>query len=380
MKNTIDKSQWGGVEKFDSLLKNIRENRLKFETQHYVSQDIVKQLQEIGIYRAFVPKEYGGDEKTPSEFLHAIETISTVDGATGWIASFGINPAFLSGLSKNTLSKIWNSSADIVFAGGTFPLLEAKTVEGGYIVNGRRIWASGCMGASLIGAGIIVEGEDTPRLAIFQKEQVTIEQNWDVHGMIGTGSFDVVLKDVFVSKEWTYIKGTKPTLSTPYFLYPVASIAAQALAVTGLGMARDAIDSLISLAKGRKSATGAPNLDERQYVQIELAKAEAKLRSSRAFFYEATDEVWNEIMQGKTPTKKQISMIRLATTNAAKQSAGVIQMVYQLSGMDGTYIKHPLSFCMRNASMLTQHAFMGEVTYQNAGAIMFGHEPFAGYL
>ena len=30
--------------------------------------------------------------------------------------------------------------------------------------------------------------------------------------------------------------------------------------------------------------------------------------------------------------------------------------------------------------MPTQHAFMGEFTYQNAGAILFGKKPFPGHL
>jgi len=381
MLKTVDKSQWGGAEKFDALIANIRKNRTKFEEQHYVSKDIVEQFQEIGIYRAFVPKKYGGDEKSPSEFLRAIEAISQVDGAAGWVASFGMNPSFLSGLPEPILKDIWAESPDIVFAGGTFPPLKAKIVEGGYLISGRRIWASGCMAASLIGVGFTIEGEDIPpRLAVLSSDKVTIEQTWNVHGMIGTGSFDVVLEDVFVPNEWTFSKGENPKIDTPFFSYPVPTIAAQVLAVTGLGMARDAIDTLIKLAKGRKSATGAPNLGERQYVQIEIAKAEAKFRSSRAFFYEATDELWDEIILGNTPTQEQISMARLATTNVARETSEAIRMAYQLSGMDGAYIDHPLSFCMRNATMLTQHAFMGEVTYQNAGAIMFGYKPFLGYL
>lgn len=381
MARTVDKSQWGGAEKFDAMIANIRKNRSKFEAQHYVSKDIVEQFQEIGIYRAFVPKKYGGDEKSPSEFLRAIEAISTADGAAGWVASFDMNPSFLSGLPENILKEIWDKSADIVFAGGTFPPLQAKVVDGGYLISGRRIWASGCMGASLFGVGFTIDGEDKPpRLAVFTKDKITIEQTWNVHGMIGTGSFDVVLEDVFVPHEWTFAKGENPKIDTAFFKYPVPTIASQVLAVTGLGMARDAINTLIALAKGRKSATGAPNLGERQYVQIEIAKAEAKWRSSRAFFYEATDELWAEIIAGNTPSEEQISMVRLATTNVARETSEAIRMAYQLSGMDGAYIDHPLSFCMRNASMLTQHAFMGEVTYQNAGAIMFGHKPFAGYL
>ena len=55
-------------------------------------------------------------------------------------------------------------------------------------------------------------------------------------------------------------------------------------------------------------------------------------------------------------------------------------MAYQLSGMTSTYNDHPLSQIYRDAAMCTQHAFMGAITYQNAGAMFFGKDPLPGYL
>ena len=51
-----------------------------------------------------------------------------------------------------------------------------------------------------------------------------------------------------------------------------------------------------------------------------------------------------------------------------------------LSGMTSTYNDHPLSQIYRDAAMCTQHAFMGAITYQNAGAMFFGKDPLPGYL
>ena len=380
-KNSIDMAQWGGEEKVNALLADIRLRRGEFEEQRFISNDVVEQFKDIGIYRSFVPTEFGGGGKTPSEFLKMIEAISAADGSAGWVASFGMNPAYLASLPTQTLNEIWKDSPDIVFAGGIFPPQKAEKVDGGYIINGRWQFASGCMGASLLGVGIISDdGSKLPRMAVLPADKVTIEKTWQVHGMVGTGSFDLVVDNVFVPEKWTFIRGGKPTIDAPFFKYPSLSFAAQVLSVTALGIAREAIDVVVNSAKGRKSVTGAPNLGERHYAQIEIAKAEAKLRSSRAFFYEATDEVWDAIMQGDEPTEHQVSMIRLATTNVTRECAEATRIAYQLSGMQGAYLEHPLSRCFRDVHLATQHAFMGEVTYQNAGAMMFGHQPFPGYL
>ncbi|MFX6250391.1 flavin-dependent monooxygenase, partial [Acinetobacter baumannii] len=81
------------------------------------------------------------------------------------------------------------------FAGGLFPLQPAEQVEGGWMVNGTWKFASGCKGADVLGVGIgaAVPGQagSKPRTAVLPPEQVEIIDNWDVMGLVGTGSHDL---------------------------------------------------------------------------------------------------------------------------------------------------------------------------------------------
>lgn len=381
MLNTIDKSQWGGQERFDALLNQIRDQRHEFEQQRYISQDIIEAFKQIGVYRAMVPRAYGGDERTPAEFLRMVEAISAADGSAGWVASFGMNPAYLAALPTMTLAEVWRESPDVVFAGGIFPPQPAKRADNGFRVSGRWHFASGCMGASLCGVGIMPDDDQPlPRMAVLPRDKVQIDPTWDMVGMAGTGSHDLVVEDVYVPEEWTFVRGGKPNVETPFFSYPSLSFAAQVLGVTTLGMAREALDVLQKMAGARKSITGAPNLGEREQVQIEIAKAEAKLRSARAFFYESTEDAWAAIVAGGKPSREQVNLLRLSTTHLTHDCADVIRMTYQVSGMTGADNKHPLSRIVRDSMMCTQHAFMGAVTLKNAGAMFFGHDPLPGYL
>ncbi|NVK20495.1 MAG: acyl-CoA dehydrogenase family protein [Methylocystaceae bacterium] len=377
----IDKTKWGGEEKFNKLLDDIRENRLEFEKQRHLSQEIVDQFKDIGVYRALVPSHWGGDEKSPVDFLLMVEEIAKADGSAGWVASFGMNPAYLSALPPQTVEKVWEDGPDVVFAGGIFPPQPAELTEEGYKVNGRWQFGSGCMGADVIGVGIMPDnGESLPRMAVMPREKVKIEKTWNVMGMVGTGSHDLVVEDVIVPEEWTFARGGKPQVDAPFFRYPSLAFAAQVLAVVTLGLAEEALRVVQEEAAGRKSVTGAPNLGERAYAQIDIAKAEAKVRSSRAFFYQATEEAWEVIAAGGKPTDHQTSMIRLAATNLTHECAEAVRICYQMSGMTSTYNDHPLSQIYRDTAMCTQHAFMGAITYQNAGAMFFGHKPLPGYL
>jgi alkylation response protein AidB-like acyl-CoA dehydrogenase len=368
---------------FQNLLAEIHNRREDFERQRYVSQDIVERFRRVGVYRALVAKRFGGDERSPADFCRMIEAISIADGSAGWVASFGASATYLAALPIATLETIYADGPDAIFAGGLFPPQPAERVAGGLKINGRWKFASGCMGATLVGAGITVPDDSRdaklPRMAVLRRDQVTIEPNWNVHGLVGTGSHDLVIANAVVPDNWTFIRGGAPSLDTPLYRYPSLGLAAQVLAVVGLGIARAALNAVASHARGLGSITGAPRLADRGYVQFELARAEAILRSARAYFYEVTEAVWATLLTGSVPSLDQLNLIRLSATHAAHQAAEATRIAYTLSGTAGIYLDHPLSRYLRDALVVPQHAFLNQGTYENAGRVMLTRESQPGY-
>lgn len=365
-----------------TLLDAIRAEREQFSANQQVSAHVVGLMKSAGIYRAMVAKRFGGDEKHPSDFLRMIETISQADGSAGWVASFGFSAVYLSSLPLETLQKMYASGPDVVFAGGIFPPQTAERVEGGVLVSGRWSWGSGSTGADLIGVGIKVEGGSSgglPLIAVMPADKVTIVPNWNVTGLKGTGSHDMVADKVFVPEEWMFIRGGPSSLETPLYRYPSMPLAAQVLAVVGLGVARASLDELIGLAGGRTSITGQPTLAQRAFVQTDLAKAEAALRSARAFFYEITDEAFAILQKGDELSKETKAMLRLAASHAARTGADVTQTVYRVSGTTGVFANHPISRHMQDAMIVPQHAFLAEGTFTEAGKVLLGLDTIPGY-
>lgn len=368
---------------FDDLLSDIRERRQEFSHQKFISNDIVESFKHHGVYRALVPRSLGGEERSPREFCELVERISQADGSAGWVASFGMGIVYLASLPIDTLRKVYADSPDVVFCAGVFPPQPAPSVPGGYEVTGRWSFASGCMGASWVGVGISPtggEGQSLPRLAVMPISKATILPNWDVIGLAGTGSHDIKVDKVVVPEDWTFIRGRPSLLDAPILRYPSLSFATQVLSVVSLGIARGAIEELKGLATGRISITGAPRTADRPQVQMDIARAEAQLRAARAFFYEAIDNVWEVLLRGDKPTPDQISMLRLSSTYAARTGAEVTRGVQMLAGMTGIQKNCALSTQVQDSLVVTQHAFMGEITYQNAGAMLFGLNPLPGYL
>ncbi|GAA5632331.1 flavin-dependent monooxygenase, oxygenase subunit HsaA [Acinetobacter calcoaceticus] len=370
----------------DALCQEIRERACtgEFDNQAYVSQDIIDKLKQIGVYRALVPKRFGGNEWSPKQFCELIEQLSKADGSVGWVASFGMSPAYLGSLPEATLEQLYKDSPDIVFAGGIFPPQPAEITDAGVVVSGRWKFSSGCMGADIVGVGISPqkdnEAQGLPRMAVMPANKAEIDMTWDTVGLKGTGSHDLVVKDVLVAKEWTFVRGEPSKLPEPFFKYPSLSLATQVLTVVGIGVAAAALEEFQKLAPSKSSITGGAEIANRPVTQYEFAQAEAEFKAARVWFYDTMQIVWNEVLAGRTPSAEQISDMRLSCTHVARVCARVTRKIQMLAGMTAIYTHNPFSRFVNDTNVVTQHAFMGDATLQNAGLVSFGMKPAPGYL
>lgn len=362
---------------FEDVLALVAQRREEFGEKKYVPQDMIAEFKKVGIFRASTPKRFGGDALPPSQFLRMIERISEVDASAGWVASFGSALVYLAALPLETQAELYKDSPDVAFAGGLFPVQKAERVEDGWKVSGEWKFSSGCKGADLIGVGI-AGGEETagkPRTALLRPDQVEICENWNVIGLSGTGSHDLRVHGEVVPDARTFIRGGEPTVDEPLFRYPSIAYASQVLAVVNLGTGRAALDYALKTGAGRTGITGAPKLADRAYYRIDIAKAEASLRSARAFFYEISDEVYTTVEAGDPATDKQKAMLRLASTHVAKVGADAVQTAYSLSGTAAIYDSNPMQRYLRDAMVVTQHAFLSDGIYDGTGAVLMGLPP-----
>ncbi|MET9245957.1 acyl-CoA dehydrogenase family protein [Nonomuraea sp. NPDC003709] len=362
---------------FDAMLAELAERRQEFREQRYVPRDFVERLKRLGLYRCATPERFGGETMAPAEFLKKIERISAVDGSTGWVASFGSQLVYLGSLPLETQAKLYAGGPDVVFAGALFPIQQATPTERGFLVNGRWKFASGCMAADIICVGI--PGDDLtsgkPRGALVRPERLEIVQDWDVVGMRGTGSFDLIAEDVEVDREWTFIRGGEPVVDEPLYRYPAITYVAQSLSVVSAGVARAALDFAEGVGSGRGSITGAPRLADRAYYRAGIAEAEATLRSARAYFYEAADEAWETLVAGGLVSDEQNAHLRLSAAHLARTASEVVHKVVSLSGTAAIYQDHPLPALLGDALVPQEHAFLSPAMYDAAGAVLMGLPP-----
>jgi alkylation response protein AidB-like acyl-CoA dehydrogenase len=359
----------------DDVLEELALRRAEFGVQRYVPRDFVEQLKAVGVYRAATPVQFGGAGRPPADFLRDVERIAAVDGSTGWVASFGCQATYLGSLPLDSLAELYADGPDLVFGGALFPLQEAAPTPEGFAVSGRWRFASGSMAADVLCVGI--SGDDStsgrPRGALLRPEQLRIVQDWDAVGLRGTGSFDLVAEDVPVERRWTFIRGGEVVVDEPLYRYPAISYAAQALSVVSAGVARAALDLAEGVGDGRAGITGAPPLAERAHYRSGVAEAEARLRSARAYFFEAAQEGWDEVQDDEMGERTN-AHLRLSAAHLARVASEVVHQLVSLSGTAAIFNGHPLLDLHHDALVAQQHAFLSPAIYDAAGAVLMGRE------
>ncbi|WP_414708519.1 acyl-CoA dehydrogenase family protein [Ramlibacter sp.] len=169
----------------------------------------------------------------------------------------------------------------------------ARKVEGGWVVNGSKIFASLSGAADYYGVlctedqeGVKPDPKDTLYLAVpATSEGFAISGDWNPLGMRGTVSRNLAFKDVFVPDEaqlmprGVYFKGAQ-TWPAMFFT----------LAPTYLGLANAAYDFTVQYLRGE--VPGEPPVKRRMYPtkQVAVAQMRIQLENLKSIFLRAIRE------------------------------------------------------------------------------------------
>jgi 3-hydroxy-9,10-secoandrosta-1,3,5(10)-triene-9,17-dione monooxygenase len=138
----------------------------------------------------------------------------------------------------------------------TPPRVMARPVDGGYRLSGEWDYVSGCDIATHVIGGVSVirdSAEPEPRVAIVDRADFSIVDNWDTIGMRGTGSRKVVINDAFVAAHRTIepmrdafgsrnAPGRRVHQNPMYVAGRLVSVLFEEMAAVAVGVARGALD------------------------------------------------------------------------------------------------------------------------------------------
>jgi alkylation response protein AidB-like acyl-CoA dehydrogenase len=201
--------------------------------------------------------------------------------------------------------------------------------------------------------------------------------------MRGTGSDDVVVKDVFVPDERAVplvpLENPGRAHAGPFHRLSIWPAVA-CLVPTALGVARAAIDDFIAMATKKTPMYTATPLRTRSVVQLQVAEAEAKLCAARCFLFSVFDEVWQRAKQGQPLDMAARARCQLASSYAVVAAAEAVDRIHLAAGGSAIREEQPFQRHFRDVHVLTQHAFISPSRLEAVGQILLGLEPDWGFF
>jgi indole-3-acetate monooxygenase len=372
------------LEQARTLARDFALRSAEIEACRKLPADIAQRMGAAGFYRLFIAERLGGLEVTPMLAARIYEALARGDAACGWVAFIGATTGLAcSRMTDAAVREIFarpDSLATGVFAASG----NAVKVDGGFRVNGRWQWGSGSPNADWIGGGctLTVDGKlltssaGIPRnhMLFFKASDVELLDTWRTSGLRGTGSTDFAVHDVFVPD--THASGylVRESPDRPLFRFPQFAPLAHGVAAVALGVARASIEELTRLAVEKKRYGTSVPLAQRSHTQIELARAEARLRSARAFFYETMETTWALALDGREVPLELRRDMRLATTHALYAALEVVDAMYTLAGGSAVYDSSPLQRHLRDVHVASQHIMVSSNNLETIGQLLLGLE------
>jgi alkylation response protein AidB-like acyl-CoA dehydrogenase len=370
-----------------SLAPRIRARADEIEATRQLPPDLVLELANARLFKVALPESEGGLGADVLTALRVIEEVARADGSTGWCLAMAINTFRQSAqLAPEVRRELFFSDPIGVSAGSARERGRAVAVAGGYRVSGHWFFASGCMHSHLLHGACRVFDGDRPRLrpngdqeiriAFFHpKSRVRIVDTWDVSGLRGTGSHDIVVEDLFVPEERTFSAlDRRARVTGPMNRIHGFDLAGCGFCCVGLGVARAAIDAFVELATVKIPRSSSDLLRERSMVQAQVGEAEALLRSGRAFLFEVIGQMWETVLAGQPIAERQRCELRLAMTHAAQSAARATHLVCVAAGTTSIFARSPLERYARDAEVVTRHNQLQVVNYEAVGRSVLGLE------
>ncbi len=348
------------------LLPELRSQSERTETQGQVPDSIISLLRDHSLLNLVSPNCYGGEALPFSSVLAITGELAKGCMSTAWVATVG-NVHNWVAANFHTQAQDEYFADPAVFSAASFaPTGTARVAEGGFIATGRWGFLSGVDHADWVFvAALVAEGTDEvpagPWFLMLPISEVSVEQDsWDVTGLSGTGSKDIVVADAFVPAYRAVHLGMlrtnqgpglrdhdAPVYSTPFHPALIA-----VLCVPILGAARRALDIFTDYTANRVVKMTGGRQAEQAPTQITLAEVAATVHSAGLMLENAFHEL--DRRRAWQPAD-EMAIVR-DTAFACNQLVDAVTIMMRNAGGGALQHSHELQRIWRDVTAAGNHA------------------------
>lgn len=375
-------------ERIEQAGKFFAENAAANEELGRLTDEVADKIRWTGAARMLQPVEFGGYEAHPVEFMEALMELGTYSGAAGWVAGVvGVHPWEIGQVDHSVQEAIWGEDPDTWIASPYAPMGRARPEGDGWVLSGRWSFSSGtdhCRWAVLGGLltdanGDVMRNGNPGRHFILPRSDYTIvEDSWDVIGLEGTGSKDVIVDGAFLPKERVVelekLPETAPSLGRTATLYkmPFSTMFSGIIAAGTLGLACGALEAFVDYARDRIDHAGSAAVTNPHLLAV-LGAASADVAASRLQFLNDINRVYDLVDSGAEASAALRLEVRRNQVGAVRRAVDAIDALFLHAGGSSLRRDQPFQRFWRDLHAAANHASnTAEPTYEGYGLHLFG--------
>jgi alkylation response protein AidB-like acyl-CoA dehydrogenase len=334
-----------------------------------LSPETIADYRAAGILRILQPRRFGGMQGRFSLFSRIVEELTWGCASAAWVyAVLAEHQWIIAQYPEQAQIDVWGEHPEAVASSSLAPREAAKRVAGGWRLSGRYPFSSGCDYAqwAIIGAFLGEKGD--PRHIAYLLVPLCaaeIVDDWQVLGLLSTGSKSLVLRDVFVPEHRCVMvsdlfAGTPPGALVhpdyPVLRAPRGFLVSYSLPPVCIALGRRALDVACRTLSGRVSR-GVTRVAQSEVVQMALGEAAAAIDIATMLLHTGREASTAAVSSGRKITQAEALRARRDMTFAQHQVGWALERLCELSGARWVYDTDPLQEIRRDVmTILTHHA------------------------
>jgi 3-hydroxy-9,10-secoandrosta-1,3,5(10)-triene-9,17-dione monooxygenase len=369
-----------------AMIPTLAERALSQTQRRGILPETIAEMQAAGFFRVLQPKRWGGYEMELGTFYDIEIALSEGDMSTGWTYGvFGAVTWFLGLIDDRLTQEVWGRDPSVLGCSSTMPAGKATAVDGGFQLSGHWRYASGCEHCEWALLGGMVRAENAApdwRFFVVPRRDYKTVDNWQVAGLQGTGSIDVMLDDVFVPDYRTQrlqdnflLKGAGQAVNTSsLYRVPFGQIFARGVSTAGLGALQAMLTALLDYSQNRVTRAGG-RATENPFVQLLCAETAATIDEMRTTLYRNFRTLHDYARRGETPPLELRLQYKFQSSAVIERSTLMAARIFKTTGAAGLADELPFGRILADLMAARQHISNQYEYYgTNWGATMFGLE------
>ncbi|GAB1387669.1 flavin-dependent monooxygenase [Melaminivora sp.] len=374
------------IERARALVPMLAERAFAADRDGRVLPETIQAIADAGLYRVLQAKRFGGYELDPRVFYTIQMTLAEGCMSTAWMYGvLGVHPWQLALFPEQAQQDVWAQDNSTRIASTYMPTGKATPVEGGYRFSGRWGFSTGSEHCEWVFLGGLLPKKDGSgqlehATFLLPKADYRIEDNWDVIGLRGTGSHDIVVNDVFVPEHRIHRTndhsdaGCPGRATNPGWLYriPFTQVFQRAVSSACIG----ALDGAIESFRQRSLAhIGKHGIKMAEDVNAQQAVTEAMMASDqlKLVLFRNYARIVHCAKTGDAMPVEERLMQRAQAASVPKLTFDRVNDLMRACAASGTFKTNPIERVLRDIATGRGHIANNTDAYVRAhGAVMLG--------